>query len=171
MLGGLHVVAALRAELGVRLLWRAALGARGDDALTPVLLGEVLVFLAHLGVRHTSSTDLSACAAAISTPRSGAHCLQRPFFSFQHCSRHIQALQRGHCTNFGRICSVPLTKALSLAFSQAADFTRWATSAPWLKIPPKKLLAPSSTLVAALMLHVSNSVRYPLPQRAQRNSN
>src|SRR5450830_1259406 len=51
MLGSLHVVAALRAELGVRLLWRAALGARGDDALTPVLLGEVLVFLAHLGVR------------------------------------------------------------------------------------------------------------------------
>ena len=55
-----------------------------------------------LACAHTSSTDLSAWAAAISTPRSGAHCLQRPFFSFQHCSRHIQALQRGTLYELGQ---------------------------------------------------------------------
>ena len=33
------------------------------------------------------------------------------------------------------------------------------------------LPAPSSTLVAVLSSKVSNSVRYPLPQRLQRNSN
>jgi hypothetical protein len=61
---------------------------------------------------------------------SGAQSLQRPFFSFQHCWRHTQALQRGHWTNLGRIWSTALRKALSLAFSHAADLTFSAAAAP-----------------------------------------
>ena len=71
----------------------------------------------------------------------------------------------------GRISSEAFRKALSLAFSQAADLALWATFAACPKMPPSMLPAPSRALVAALSSKVSNSVRYPLPQRSQRNSN
>lgn len=62
---------------------------------------------------HTSSTDRLACAADISTPKSGAQLLHSPRFSFQQLLRHTHVEQRGHCTNFGFSSCTAFLKAVS----------------------------------------------------------
>src|SRR5690606_8607849 len=93
---------------------------------------------------QTSSTEREAWAAEISTPRSGAHPLHKPRFSFQQRWRQTQLLQRGHCTQCARTSTPAASKASSRAFCQLAERTRSPRSAARPNTPPKLLEAASS---------------------------
>jgi hypothetical protein len=118
-----------------------------------------------------ASRVLEACAADISTARSGEQCLQSPRVSFQQLSRQTQLEQCGHWANWGRISSTAFSNALSRSRLQDALRTRSLTFAAEPKRPPNTLLAVSRMPLTAPVIEFWKRVRNPLLHLSQKNSN
>lgn len=106
-----------------------------------------------------SSTVRLDWAAAISTPKSGEHCLQSPFFEFQQSLLQTQEEQRGHWIKLGFNSSIAARKASSCAFCQVAERARSPRLAACPITPPNRLLAASKTDETVPMAKLMNRVR------------
>src|SRR5205823_2613743 len=89
----------------------------------------------------TCSRAASACAAAISSSRSGAQFSHSPAFLFQQTGSQTQLPQRVHCLKMGEISSTASFSAPSCAPPPTARCTSYELSATLPKMPPNRLPA------------------------------
>ena len=87
------------------------------------------------------SRAASACAAAISSSRSGAQVSQSPAFSFQQIGLQTHWPQRVHCLKIGEISATASFSAESCEEPPTARCTSYELSATLPKKPPKRLPA------------------------------